>query len=166
MLMARTEKRSGKKRELKALIDTGKTVQDRWGLWLSSFLGSIYFLIGCLAIISLYLIWNTHLFTFLKPFDPYPFNTLSISLSVFAILITITVLISQNQQRKLEKIREQVEFEINVRAENEVTKVLSMLHEIQKKLGIHKTDPELEEMKAPIDLNELHNDVGEHRENL
>ncbi|MGN6639578.1 MAG: DUF1003 domain-containing protein [Mucilaginibacter sp.] len=164
--MVQSRKRAKKKTKLKALIDPEKTMRDRVGLWLSAFLGSTVFLTSCIAVISVYLAWNLNFFRSLKPFDPYPFNTLSISLSVFAIILTIPVLISQNRQRKLEKIREHVEFEVNVRAENEITKVLAMLEEIQHKLGIHKEDPELEEMKDPIDLQELHKDVGENREQL
>lgn len=47
------------------------------------------------------------------------------------------------RQRKLEKIREQLEFEVNVRAEHEITKVLEILQDIQLKMGIHKKDEEL-----------------------
>lgn len=71
----------------------------------------------------------------------------------------MSVLISQNRQRKLEKIREQVEFEVNIRAEKEITKMLEMLHEMQLKMGIRKNDQELEEMKEKLDVNELHEHI-------
>jgi uncharacterized membrane protein len=69
------------------------------------------------------------------------------------------VLISQNRQRKIEKIREQVEFEVNIKAETEITKILEMLHDIQKKMGIAKKDPELEEMKETTDIQQLHRHI-------
>ena len=48
----------------------------------------------------------------------------------------------------MDKIRQQVDFEVNVRAEHEITKVLNMLHEVHQKLGLNSdTDTELEEMK-------------------
>ena len=53
------------------------------------------------------------------------------------------------------------EFEVNVRAETEITKMLEMLHDIQRKLGIYKNDPELEKMKETIDLDELHKKIDE-----
>ncbi|HVW14043.1 MAG TPA: DUF1003 domain-containing protein [Mucilaginibacter sp.] len=164
--MAQKKKRASKDTGLKALIDPEKTRRDRLGLWLSNVLGSMTFLAGCVVIIAVYLCWNLGAFSFLKPFDPFPFNILSLSLSVFAIILTVMVLTAQNHQRRLEKIREQVEFEVNVRAEHEITKVLVMLHDIQRKLGIHKPDPELEEMKGPIDLQEIHKTVDENHDQL
>lgn len=80
-------------------------------------------------------------------------------MSAAAIFLSISVLISQNRQRRLEKIREQVEFEVNVRAENEITKILEMLHEMQQKMGIRKPDAELEEMKQKLDVNQLHDHI-------
>lgn len=71
----------------------------------------------------------------------------------------MSVLMSQNRQRKLEKVREQVEFEVNVRAENEITKMLEMLHDIQAEMGILKPDQELEEMKEKLDVNKLHEHI-------
>ncbi|MBS1528254.1 MAG: DUF1003 domain-containing protein [Bacteroidetes bacterium] len=164
--MVQKNRRPAKPAQLKAVIDPDNTRRDRLGLWLSNILGSMGFLFGCAAIIALYLCWNLRLIPSLKPFDPYPFNILSIALSVFAIVLSITVLIAQKRQRKTEKIREHVEFEVNVRAESEITKVLTMLHDIQLKLGIHKHDPELEEMKDPIDLDEIHKNVGEKHDEL
>jgi hypothetical protein len=46
-----------------------------------------------------------------------------------------------------------------LRAENEITKILEMLHCIQHKLGINQPDPELEEMKQELDINQLHEDI-------
>jgi uncharacterized membrane protein len=95
----------------------------------------------------------------LRPFDPSPFDKLDTILSIFAIVLSVTVLISQKRQRRMEKIREEVEFEINVRAENEITKILEMLHEMQQKMGIKKSDKELEEMKKRVDVGALHEKI-------
>jgi uncharacterized membrane protein len=77
--------------------------------------------------------------------------------SIFAIILSISVLISQNREGKRDTIRQQVEFEINIRAEREITKVLIMLHEIQKKLNIRSAaDIELEEMKNETDIKKIH----------
>lgn len=108
--------------------------------------------------------WNLRVVPGLKPFDPSPFPKLDSILSITAIFLSVSVLISQNRQRKLEKIRERVEFEVNVRAENEITKILEMLHEVQLKMGIHKDDQELEEMKEKIDVNQLHEHIKNNPE--
>lgn len=79
--------------------------------------------------------------------------------SIFAIILSVAVLISQKRQTKLEKVSQQVEFEINVRAEEEITMVLVMLHAIQKKIGIEDKDAELEQMKEKTDIEQLHRDA-------
>jgi uncharacterized membrane protein len=76
--------------------------------------------------------------------------------SLFAIVLSVSVLINQNRQGRIEKIRQQVEFEVNIRAGEEITKMLTMLHEIHQKLGISSdADQELEEMKKNTDLKKL-----------
>ncbi|MEO3407616.1 DUF1003 domain-containing protein [Mucilaginibacter sp. CAU 1740] len=126
---------------------------------LSDILGSVWFLIACLLLIVFYIAWNSGWIAGLKPFDASPFNVLDTILSIFAIVLSVTVLISQKTQRRQEKIREQVEFEINVRAEHEITKILEMLHEIQQKMGIKRNDQELEEMKKETDIADIHQKV-------
>lgn len=59
----------------------------------------------------------------------------------------------------MEKVREQLEFEVNVRVETEITKILEMLHDIQRKMGINKSDNELEEMKKELDIDKLHENI-------
>jgi len=67
------------------------------------------------------------------------------------------VLINQNRQGNIDKTRQQIDFEVNVRAEHEITKALNMLHEIHNKLGLKSgTDEELEEMKEPTDIQLIH----------
>lgn len=153
-------------RELKSLLDLGKSTGDKIAIRLTNFLGSLTFLLCCLALIVLYFLWNLHVIPGLKPFDRYPYNGLATVLSVFAIVLSITVLIGQNRQRRMEKIRDQVEFEVNVRAESEITKILEMLHGIQRKLGINEPDEELEKMKESLDLNELHKNLDEKGEEI
>ncbi len=58
-------------------------------------------------------------------------------------------------------IRQRIDFEVNVQAENEITKILIMLDELHGKLGISKKriDKELEEMKEEIDIIEIKEDI-------
>jgi uncharacterized membrane protein len=142
--------------EIKSSLEINKSLSDRVALFITDAFGSIKFLCICLLVFLIWITWNLGLLPPLKPFDPYPFATLDMIVSLFAIFLSVSVLISQNRQGRLDKIRQQVEFEVNVRAENEITKVLNMLHEIQKKIGINKNDTELEIMKENIDLQQLH----------
>jgi len=137
---------------------------DRFAVWLTNTLGSPVFLVACFSVIVIYILWNLGYLPGLRPFDGYPFSGLEVVLTIFAIFLSVTVLISQTRQRKLEKVREQVEFEINVRAEREITKMLDMLHRIQRKLVIDEPDEELEKMKQDTDIDRLHEKVSREAE--
>ncbi len=91
---------------------------------------------------------------------------LTMIVSLFAIILTVAVLISQNREGRMNSLRQQIEFEVNVHAENEITKVLAMLHEIQIKLGIsNKKDTVLEEMKETLDIQKIHEYLNDMDEN-
>lgn len=90
-----------------------------------------------------------------SPFDPYPFNLLTMTVSLEAIFLSIIVLISQNKQSKIAEIRQQIDFEINVRSEEEITKILELIDDLRKIQGIKRRDPELEMMKEPIDIQRI-----------
>jgi uncharacterized membrane protein len=160
------EKNSGvpsAEQELKSSLDFTQTRIDQIAIWITNILGSMVFLVVCMLIFTLWICWNLNYLPGLKPFDPFPFPVLEMTVSLFAIILSVSVLINQNRQGKIEKIRRQVEFEVNVRAENEITKVLNMLHEIHQHLGLDsKKDQELEEMKEQIDIKQIHQALDEN----
>ncbi|HTD42368.1 MAG TPA: DUF1003 domain-containing protein [Mucilaginibacter sp.] len=143
--------------EIKSVLEFNETWIDKAATFITGTFGSMRFLGLCIVGFSIWVAWNLNLLPLFKPFDPYPFQMLTMIVALFAVILSISVLISQNREGKRDMIRQQVEFEVNIRAEMEITKVLTMLHEIQKKLDIHSTtDVELEEMKAETDIKKIH----------
>ncbi len=69
-------------------------------------------------------------------FDPYPFGLLTMIVSLEAIFLSCFVLISQNRQAEKDRVRSDIEYEVNIKAELEV----AHLHE--------KTDRMYENMMA------------------
>jgi len=160
--MDNTEKKQ-QEQELKSALEFEKTLTDSFAVMVTDLLGSIGFLVGYIIMFTVWICWNLHFIPGLKPFDPFPFPILEMLVSIFAIVLSVSVLINQNRQGRIEKIRRQVEFEVNVRAENEITKVLTMLHEIQHKMGLGDTvDKELDDMKEPLDIKQLHQVIDEN----
>ncbi|WP_158795491.1 DUF1003 domain-containing protein [Pedobacter sp. L105] len=148
--------------KLKSSLDFTKTVKDHVSLFIIKILGSMVFLLVCLIVFSVWITWNLNLIPHLKPFDPFPFPILEMAVSLFAIVLSVSVLINQNRQGKIETIRQRVDFEVNVRAEQEITKMLTMIHEIHQHMGLEsKLDRQLEEMKAETDIKEIHKAVDE-----
>ena len=92
----------------------------------------------------------------LVPFDPYPFTFLTMTVSLEAIFLSVIVLMSQNRSSKIADMREEVDFELNLRAEAEITRILNMLDEIHDHLGLSpEDDDELREMKQKTDIKEI-----------
>ncbi len=151
--------------ELKSSLDFTKTRTDHITVFIIDVLGSMKFLLSCFILFAAWICWNINLFP-LKPFDPFPFPILEMAVSLFAIILSVLVLINQNRQGKIETIRQQVEFEVNVRAEEEITKILNMVHEIYQHLGINTiTDQQLEEMKEPTDIKQIHRTIDDMESN-
>jgi len=155
--MANNTENQHPEQELKSSLDFNRSRADQIAEFITQILGSMIFLVGCMLLFVGWITWNMGLFSFLKPFDPFPFPILEMGVSLFAVVLSVSVLINQNRQGKIEKRRSQVEFEVNVRAESEITKVLTMLHEIHTHLGLaSKKDAELEAMKAQTDIKQIH----------
>ena len=99
------------------------------------FSGSMAFLMINGAWFIIWIIINT-LPLGIPAFDPYPFGLLTMIVSLEAIFLSCFVLISQNRQAEKDRVRSDIEYEVNIKAELEV----AHLHE--------KTDRIYENMMA------------------
>jgi CRP/FNR family transcriptional regulator, cyclic AMP receptor protein len=98
---------------------------DRGGIvlrvadWVANFSGSITFLVMHLGIFSAWIITNLGLLPF-GDFDAFPFGLLTMSVSLEAIILSTLLLFSSNRQTARDRVRSDVEYEINLKAELEV----------------------------------------------
>lgn len=69
-----------------------------------------------------------------KQFDPFPFGLLTMIVSLEAIFLSCFVLISQNRQAQKDKIRSDVEYEINIKAELEVAHLHEKVDHIHEQM--------------------------------
>ena len=139
---------------LKSYVDFERRWADTSSRFMTQSFGSLWFLNLNLAFIFLWIIVNIGWMPFVRPFDPYPFPLLLMIVASSAMLLAIIVLINQNKQGGKADVRQRIEFEVNVRAESEITKMLVMLDELHAMFGISKaeTDNELEKMKQKTDI--------------
>lgn len=105
---------------------------------------------GSLAFLALHAIWfavwiGLNTIPGLPAFDPYPFGLLTMCVSLEAIFLSVIVLLSQNRQSAKDRIRADVDYEVNLKAELEVSHLhekvdhlhavlLSRLHQIDTRL--------------------------------
>ena len=125
-------------RNLNEEMEVHSSVLLRIADWLAWFSGSMPFLMSHTVWFILWISLNTFILGD-KAFDPFPFGLLTMIVSLEAIFLACFVLISQNRQAQKDKVRADIEYEVNIKAELEV----AHLHE--------KTDRIYENMMAKFE---------------
>jgi uncharacterized membrane protein len=112
---------------------------QRAATWIADFSGSMTFLLLNAAIFLGWIVYNLEMLPGASAFDPYPFGFLTMSVSLEAIFLSIIVLLSQNLQAARERRRNEIEYEVNLKAELEVAQLherLAKLHaDLSKRMG-------------------------------
>jgi uncharacterized membrane protein len=93
-------------------LTAGEKLSDR----VASFGGSWKFILLFLAILGLWIIYNSAF----KAFDPYPFILLNLMLSLIAALQAPIIMMSQNRQEQKDRKRSENDYLINLKAEIEI----------------------------------------------
>jgi uncharacterized membrane protein len=78
-----------------------------------------------------WVVWNT---TGVNRFDPFPFGLLTMVVSLEAIFLSVFVLLSQNRQAAKDRVRSDIEYEVNVKAEMEVGALHEKLDHLQEEI--------------------------------
>lgn len=128
---------------------------------LTEICGSTSFLLFHLIYIGFWIAINLGYLPQIEIFDPFPFGLLTMVLSIEAIFLAIFILVSQNRSSYVNTIRDEVHMRVNLIAEEEITKVLQLLAEIRRDMGIKKEDPQLSEMLERINTNYIERSVLE-----
>jgi len=109
--------------------------------WISDFSGSLPFLFIHVGIFAFWIAMNVQPLagTSIGGWDEYPFGLLTMSVSLEAIILSVFVLLSQNRQIARDRVRNDIEYEINLKAELEVAqlheKVDQLYEQLQKRLA-------------------------------
>lgn len=121
--------------------------------YLTNTFGSIAFLILNAIFFAIWIIINTNKVPGITPFDPFPFTLLTMVVSLEAILLSIIVLMSAQRQNYITTLREEMDMQINLISEREVTMVLKLLNKILEKSKVKVDEPELVEMLKETDIS-------------
>ncbi len=98
-----------------------------------------------------WLVLNSGVVPGVTPWDPFPFVMLAMWASVEAIFLTTFVLISQNRMQHLADQRADLNLQIDLLAEHEVTRLLEMVDEVAKRIGVQRPEHrELEMLKEDV----------------
>lgn len=98
--------------------------------WIAEFAGSITFLMLHVVWFGLWLLLNSVKFPGIPQWDPFPFGFLTLTVSLEAIFLSVFVLLSQNRQAAKDRVRSDIEYDVNLKAELEIVN----LHEKMDRL--------------------------------
>jgi uncharacterized membrane protein len=126
------------------------TRQERVVETITAFMGSMPFVYLHLALYGAWIFTNLSVVRGLPRFDP-TFVGLAVSASLEALFLSTFVLMSQNRLSAAETKRADLDLQISLLTEHEVTKLTEMVEEIAKHFDIKTAShPELAEVKKNI----------------
>ena len=143
--------------QMETSLEQGRSLVDRIADVIGGFSGSMTFVFLHICWFSAWFLLNT-LPLGIKHFDPYPFILLAMVVSVEGVLLSTFVLMKQNRMQQRIDIRDQLNLQIDLLAEKEITKSLQMLRAICEKLEIAppvEYDNELNEMASTTSVDML-----------
>lgn len=125
-------------RNVNEIVEEKLTFGQRLADTIAAFSGSISFLILNAVFFAAWILINA------VPslvFDPYPFGLLTMIVSLEAIFLSIFVLVSQNRQAEKDRIRNELDYQVNLKAELGVSTLLQkaeviveLIDEIERRL--------------------------------
>jgi uncharacterized membrane protein len=157
-------------RNLEALLlrqkaeERKKSIEEAIADKITSFTGSMSFVYLHLALFGSWILWNSNLLG-LTPFDP-SFVILAMFASVEAIFLSTFVLISQNRSTKEADKRADLELQVNLLAEHEITKLINLVSAIAKKLDVGAAqDDEIDELSKDVHPEKVMDFIDQSKKN-
>ena len=136
-------------REVHAQEAAAASLQERVAGSITRFAGSVRFVYVHGALYGLWIAANLG-WLGIAPWDP-SFVVLAMIASVEAIFLSTFILISQNRMAAEADRRAELDLQVSLLAEHEVTKLVQLVSEIARRLDIPETSsPETDEMKQTV----------------
>jgi CRP/FNR family cyclic AMP-dependent transcriptional regulator len=114
------------------LIEEESTTGERIADSVARFGGSWAFIISFGILLTVYTVVNVGLDK--KAWDPYPFILLNLFLSMLAAIQAPVIMMSQNRQDTKDRLRGELDFDVNRRAESEIQGLARKLNLLDEKI--------------------------------
>ena len=119
------------------VIEEQLTVGDHVADTVARFGGSWKFIISFGVFLTAYVALNVWLHD--RSWDPYPFILLNLFLSMLAAVQAPVIMMSQNRQDSKDRVRSELDFSVNRKAEVEITQLAAKLNRIEERVDdIHE----------------------------
>jgi uncharacterized membrane protein len=147
---------SALRRNIEALHDRRRRefetapAQERAAQFITNFSGSMSFVYIHVAIYGFWIVANLGWIPGIRPWDP-SFVILAMVASVEAIFLSTFVLITQNRMSRMSERRAELDVQISLLAEAEITKLVELVSQLAEKMGLPDAEqPDIEEMKRDV----------------
>lgn len=148
------------------LVASQRNGEERLADAITDFSGRMYFVYFHIVWFAVWILINLG-YLGIKPFDPYPFGLLTMIVSLEAIFLSTFVLISQNRLSAEADRRADLDLQIGLLAEHELTRVLKMLDQIQDKMGIENDyDRELQDLEKNVHPEDVLEEIDRVQQRL
>jgi uncharacterized membrane protein len=107
------------------------TFADRAADMIAEFGGSWKFIIAAVLFFNVWVLINTLLLTN-NGFDPYPYLLLSTAINMIAVLQAPIILMSQNRQSHKDRLRAEIDYQINLRNELALNEIIERLKTLER----------------------------------
>lgn len=126
------------------------TFEERLANAITRFSGTMRFVYLHAALYGFWIVANLGVIPGLRPWDP-SFVVLAMIASVEAIFLSTFILITQNRMAAAADRRAELDVQISLLAEAEITKLVQLVSEIAARMDIAPArEPEIEEMKQMV----------------
>lgn len=146
--------------QLRKMAEDGRSLQDRIADAITLFSGSMAF-VYLHGLFFLVWIWGNIAVGPKRALDPYPFPLLTLVVSLEAIFLSTFVLVSQNRAQATSDDRDDLDLQVNLLAEYEITRSIRLIRAMAERMGISEADdPELEELGQSIKPQTILKEMG------
>lgn len=159
-------------RNIAALVDHRREAVRRssWRVKLADaitrFTGSMMFVLIHLVGYGLWIVVNLGWIPGLRPFDP-TFVVLAMEASVEAIFLSTFILITQNRMMSEAAERADLDLQISLLSEHEITRIIMLVREMAKRMGIEAAhDPELSELAKDVHPQRMLETMAAHEQEI
>ncbi|MEO6776407.1 MAG: DUF1003 domain-containing protein [Kofleriaceae bacterium] len=136
------------------VAEARQNIVQRGADWVANFSGSLTFLIIHIVLFAIYIGVNVGLFGW-GNFDPFPFGLLTMVVSLEAIILSTLLLYSQNRQTARDRVRADIEYEVNLKAELQIQHLHEKVDQIHAQVltRLDEISPRRKHAGLPHDLS-------------
>jgi CRP/FNR family transcriptional regulator, cyclic AMP receptor protein len=131
--------------------DKRMTISDRAADAIAEFGGSWKFIITAIGIIIAWIIFNS--WVLVKGFDPIPYQMLNLVMGIIAGLQAPIIMMSQNRQGSKDRLRADLDYQVNLKNELALTEVLRRLDVLESErlpLWFAEQNDRISDLKTPV----------------